>query len=237
MKKMILVLIPAVAVAIAIILYEFFIPASRTFGRNKLLLEYLYHSKEHADWNIIAGQRCENAPFSFPTTGYIGFLWDDYFKIGHPHQGLDIFAGTGPGKVPVYAVYDGYITRQSDWRSSLILRIPNDPLEPDRQIWVYYTHMADATGVSLIDPSFSVGTKDKFVKEGTLLGYQGDYSGDPNNPVGVHLHISITKDDGNGKYLNELDIRNTLDPSPYFKMNLNALTNQTQIPQCIAELP
>ena len=66
---------------------------------------------------------------------------------GHRHQGIDIFAGTDVGITPVYAAYDGYLTRQSDWKSTVIIRIPSDPLEPGRQIWTYYTHMADAEGV------------------------------------------------------------------------------------------
>jgi peptidoglycan LD-endopeptidase LytH len=52
---------------------------------------------------------------------------------------------------PVVAAYDGYLTRSPDWKSSLIIRIPNDPLQPNRQIWIYYTHLADANGASLID--------------------------------------------------------------------------------------
>jgi hypothetical protein len=54
-----------------------------------------------------------------------------------------------------------------------------------------------------------------------LLGYQGDYSGEPGKPVGVHLHFSIVKDNGNGTFLNELEINNTLDPSPYLGLTLN----------------
>ena len=45
-----------------------------------------------------------------------------------------------------------------------------------------------------------------YVEAGTLLGYQGNFSGDPNNPVGVHLHFSIVLDDGQGKFRNELEI-------------------------------
>jgi hypothetical protein len=70
------------------------------------------------------------------------------------------------------------------------------------------------------------------VEQGTLLGYQGNYSGDPNNPTGVHLHFSIVKDDGNGTFLNELEIKNTLDPSPYFGMPLNARENPDEVPVC-----
>jgi len=64
------------------------------------------------------------------------------------------------------------------------------------------------------------------------LGLQGNYSGDPSNPVGVHLHFSIVEDDGSGSFKNELDIDNTLDPSPYLGLPLNAYENRDQVPQC-----
>ena len=66
----------------------------------------------------------------------------------------------------------------------MIVRVPRDPLQPDRQIWVYYTHMADAAGNSFISDEFPPGTYERAVEAGTFLGRQGDYSGDPNNPVG-----------------------------------------------------
>jgi hypothetical protein len=160
-----------------------------------------------------------------------GFLWDDSFRIGHRHQGVDIFAGTDVNVTDVVAVSDGLLTRLPDWKSSVILRIPSDPFDPGRQVWVYYTHMADPQGNSFIAPDFPPGTYDKPVKAGTLLGRQGDYSGDPNNPVGVHLHISIVKDKG-GNFMNELDIDNTYDPSPYLGLPLNGRTNPDKIPAC-----
>jgi peptidoglycan LD-endopeptidase LytH len=182
---------------------------------------------------IAAGSRCGDAPFIFPTTGVPGYLWGDSFQIGHRHQGVDIFAGTDIDVTPVVAVYDGFLTRLPDWKSSVILRVPSDPLQPGRQIWVYYTHMADANGNSFISPDFPPGTYGKPVEAGAVLGRQGDYSGDPNNPVGVHLHISVVKDNA-GQFMNELDINNTYDPSPYFGLPLNARTNPDKIPQCAA---
>ncbi len=179
----------------------------------------------HADWTIQAGQRCGRSPFLLPTTGYIGFFWGDSFRPGHRHQGLDIFGVSGPdglGQTPVVAVHDGYLTRLPDWRSSIILRIPSDPLEPGRQIWVYYTHMADAAGASYIAADYPPGTAEVFVPAGTLIGYQGNYSADPDNPTGMHLHISMVLDDGQGSFRNELEIANTLDPSPYFGIEGNA---------------
>jgi hypothetical protein len=179
-----------------------------------------------------AGQRCEGAPFLFPTDGVIGFLWDDSFRLGHRHQGIDIFAGTEPGVTPVIAVYPGYLSRLPDWRSSLIQRLPSDPLQPGRQIWLYYTHLADRNGASYIASEFPPGTSEVFVEAGTLLGHQGDYSGDPYNPVGVHLHFSIVQSDLLGNFKNELDIENTSDPSPYLGLPVNAGENPDQIPTC-----
>jgi len=192
--------------------------------------EWIRNPSAHPEWAVKANLLCGDAPFRMPTDGYIGFLWGDSFRLGHTHQGIDIFSGTPSGQTAVYAVYDGYLTRKPDWKSSLIMRIPKDPLQPDRQIWTYYTHLADEMGKSYIAPQFPPGTSEVYVKAGTLLGYQGNYSGTPNHPVGVHLHFSIVKDNGKGGFLNELEIENTLDPSPYFGLRLNAKENEKELP-------
>ena len=185
-----------------------------------------------ADFIVMTGERCGDAPFLLPTDGLIGFLWGDSFRPGHTHQGVDIFGGAPPGVVPVIAAYPGYLTRLPDWKSTVIIRIPEDPLNPGRQIWTYYTHLADKEGNSYVAPAFPPGVNEIFVEAGTFLGYQGDFSGDPNNPTGVHLHFSIVKDDGQGQFMNELEIANTYDPSPYLGLSLNAKTNPDQIPVC-----
>jgi len=209
--------------------YQWF---NRSGVRMTRLRSWLQDAESHPDWVITAGERCGDSPFSMPTSGYIGFLWDDSFRPGHRHQGLDIFGGSEIGITPVYAAYSGYLTRLSDWRSTVIIRIPSDPLQPNRQIWTYYTHMASKSGEPFINSDFPPGASEIYVEEGTLLGYQGNYSGDPNNPTGIHLHFSIVKDDGSGHFLNELKIQNTLDPSPYLGICLNAKINQGQIPVC-----
>jgi hypothetical protein len=104
----------------------------------------------------------------------------------------------------------------------VIIRIPDDPLNPGNQIGTYYTHMADAAGNSFIAADFPPGTYEKFVSAGTILGYQGNYSANPDNPTGMHLHFSIVRDDGQGSYMNELEIVNTLDPSSYLGIEVNA---------------
>jgi murein DD-endopeptidase MepM/ murein hydrolase activator NlpD len=229
MFKTILILL---AVGLVGLLGYYFLRIAMRPARYLKFYEWMRDPQAHADWAIKTGERCGDAPFVMPTDGLVGFIWGDSFKIGHRHQGIDIFGGTDPGIMPVYAAYDGYLTRESDWKSSVIVRVPGDPLQPGRQIWTYYTHMADKNGNSYISAAFPPDTHEVFIKAGTLLGYQGNYSGTPNNPVGVHLHFSIVKDNGSGKYLNELEISNTLDPSPYLGLPLNSKTNADTIPVC-----
>lgn len=194
--------------------------------------QWIRNPESHPDWKLAAGSQCGSAPFLFPTDGFAGFLWGDSFGLRHTHQGIDVFGGTEAGFTPVVSVYPGYLTRLPEWKSALIVRVPNDPLNPGRQIWLYYTHMADRFGNSYIAEEFPAGTSEKPIEAGIFLGYQGDFSGDPNNPVGVHLHFSIVEDDGTGEFKNELDIDNTLDPSPYLGIPLNGYENRDRVPLC-----
>ena len=223
----------ALLLVIIIVAAYFAYPWLRTrVGRMRRLSEWMQNSTKHLDWMIQAGERCGDAPFILPTSGYVGFIGGDSFHLGHQHQGIDIFGGAVPGKTPVLTAHAGYLTRLPDWKSTIIIRVPSDPLEPGRQIWVYYTHMADKNGSSYISPEFPPGTSEVFVDAGTFLGYQGNFSGDPDNPVGVHLHFSIVKDDGSGSFRSELAIDNTLDPSPYLGLPLNANQNQGEVVTC-----
>jgi hypothetical protein len=212
--------------------YFLFIRKPGNFKRSLYVSQFLSNPAGHLDWMIKTGARCGDAPFLFPTDGIVGYLWNDSFRLGHHHQGIDVFGGKEAGITPVYSTYPGYLTRLMDWKSSIIVRVPDDPLHPGRQIWLYYTHMADSEGNSYISTQFPAGTSEVFIPAGTLLGYQGNFSGTPDNPVGVHLHFSIVQDDGEGRFKKELLIENTLDPSPYFHLPLNAATNADIIPLC-----
>jgi peptidoglycan LD-endopeptidase LytH len=225
MKKLGIALASLGIIAALVVGYFLFVDPAHSKNRSLYVVQFIRDPADHADWKITANSRCGSAPFAFPTSGMVGYLWNDSFQIGHRHQGIDIFGGTEPGLTPVYAAYDGFLTRLPDWKSSVIIRIPSDPLHPGSQIWTYYTHMAQADGSSLISTEFSAGTSEVLVKAGTFLGYMGNYSGDTENPVGVHLHFSIVKDDGTGHFTNELQIANTLDPSAYFGLELNANAN------------
>jgi len=206
-------------------------------NRTPLVLAWLNGPGEHPEWAVMAGQRCGGAPFILPTDGFIGYLWGDTFRPSHRHQGLDIFGGGDVNQTAVIAAYPGYLTRLPDWKSSVIIRIPDDPLRPGRQIWTYYTHLAEANGNSFIAPNFPPGSSEVYVEAGTLLGYQGNFSGDPFNPVGVHLHFSIVLDDGSGGFRNELEIGNTIDPSPYLGLPVNASQNRGEVPVCSGSEP
>jgi murein DD-endopeptidase MepM/ murein hydrolase activator NlpD len=230
--KMLKTFLILLILGLVILVGYYFVRSAFRPARYLNFLEFIRDPEGHADWTVSANQRCQESVFQFPTDGYIGFIWGDSFRPGHTHQGLDIFSGTGIGTTPVYAANDGYLTRLPDWKSSLIVRVPSDPLQPGRQIWTYYTHLADPDGNSFISSDFPPGTSEVFIQAGTFLGYMGNYSGNPRNPTGIHLHFSIVKDDGSGKYLNELDIKNTLDPSPYFNLPLNAGENKNVIPVC-----
>ena len=230
MSKRLPLLITIVALTTASLYYYFVY--RRGSARTTQTLAFLRDPASRPDLMMEAGTKCDSAPFTFPTDGLIGFIWDDSFRPGHRHAGIDIFSGTEPGATAVVAAFPGYLTRQADWKSTVIIRVPKDPLQPGRQIWVYYTHMADSQGNSFISTQFPAGINEVYVEAGTLLGYQGNYSGDPASPVGVHLHISVVKDDGFGKFKNELEIDNTYDPSPYFGLPLNANENADTIPVC-----
>ncbi len=187
--------------------------------------------------------RCPGAPFLLPSSGYIALLYyhpRPPYSASQPHQGIDIFSDQGPGKVPVYAAYDGFLTREDHWKSAVIIRVPNDPLQAGRQIWLYYAHMASDDGaLSYIEDEFPAGTRERPVDQGDFLGFTGNYAGAAGHGVAVHLHFSIVKDDGTGHYANELDIANTLDPSAYFGMKLHydcapVVPRCTNQPSCAA---
>jgi peptidoglycan LD-endopeptidase LytH len=167
---------------------------------------------------------CPGAPFLLPAEGWIGLLYADPrlpYSETHRHQGIDIFTLGPPGTVPVYAAYDGYVSRNEYWVSAVIQRVPNDPLNPGRQIWLYYTHMAPADGeTDFIEEAFPPGVEEVFVTQGTLLGYVGNYAG-PSGGISTHLHFSITQDNGLGGYTNESIFDNTIEPSRYFGIPMN----------------
>ncbi len=200
------------------------------------LIAYLRHPNERAPLITDLKTPCANAPFLLPSRGFVGLLYADGSEPYSPfnrHPGIDIFGDGEPGTVPIYAAYDGYLTRLTDWKSSVIIRIPSDPLDPPRQIWTYYTHMASLDGeTSYVSGDFPPGTSEKFVKQGTLLGYQGLFAGPGAAPIAMHVHVSVVLSNDDGTFRNETHFWNTLDPSPYFGLTLNATQSPTIPVRC-----
>lgn len=199
---------------------------------------YLTNPSALPDWETPALSQCPGAPFVLPSSGFIGLLWGDDAGPYNPirrHTGIDIFGNGNPGTVPIYAAYEGYLTRLQDWRSTVIIR-HDDPLQPGRTIWTYYTHMANRSGQeSYIAPSFPPGTHEVFVEQGTLLGYQGEFAGSA-PPIAMHLHFSIVLSQPDGSFRNEAVLENTIDPSPYLGMPVSVDNIAERPTQCM-EVP
>lgn len=198
------------------------LPPFASSSSNDLIREFLVFPQRRAALSNAALMRCEGAPFVLPSAGLIGLMYGDTaapYTVIRRHTGIDIFGDGAPGTVPIYAAYDGWLTRLPEWRSTLIIR-HDDPLQPGRTIWTYYTHMASRDGSrSFIHEDFPPGTTERFVRQGELLGYQGEFAGS-GVPIAMHLHFSIVRSAEDGQFLNEAVLANTLDPSPYFGLRL-----------------
>ena len=126
------------------------------------------------------------------------------------HDGIDIWQVDQRVNVePVYAVCNGLLIPFTNWS----FRIQCDSIDsifqvPHRQVWVYYTHMANQNGsVSYILPEFRSGKPSSRVSQGQLLGYQGIKGTEV-----VHLHLSVNTCASE---------RCNIDPSPYFGDSLD----------------
>lgn len=203
-----------------------------TSNSNLTIGEYLSNPQANA-YLETTFSRCPDAPFILPTEGFIGLLWRDtaapYTSLRR-HTGVDFFGGQTEGTTAIVAVYDGWLTRLDDWQSTVIIR-HDDPLQDGRTIWTYYTHMASRNGNEVfIVPDFPQGTYSEPITQGTVIGYQGAYS--PQFPVATHLHFSIVTTNPDGSFRNEAVLENTLNPSSYFGMDLNADTNEDRPVTC-----
>ncbi len=130
--------------------YWIFREYARTGVHFMRLRQFWEDPQKYSHWGLSVGDQCGKAPFLVPTDGFVAFFWGDRYRTGARHQGIDIFSPEGSkgiGLTPVVAVHDGYLTRLPEWRSAVIIRIPDDPLHHGRQVWTYYTHMADEQGI------------------------------------------------------------------------------------------
>lgn len=211
----------ALAGLILFSIFSIYVYSNSRLGRIRLIGTWFADPSANPDWLIEGGDRCPGAPMLWPSSGFVGVGWGDGTPPLYTHTGYDIFSPDGGDNItPIYAAYDGFLTRESTWRSSVIIRHPEfeglEAIRGDEQIWTYYTHMASADGnIEYVSEEFPRGTQEKFVEAGTLLGYQGTWSGRPNDPVGLHLHFSVVSTLEGGGYANETIIDNTFDPGPF----------------------
>ncbi|NJN44893.1 MAG: M23 family metallopeptidase, partial [Anaerolineae bacterium] len=98
------------------------------FSRMMNIRTWFADPSAHPEWGVIVDVKCGGAPMRTPTTGFIGVGYGDSFRPGHNHTGYDIFSPDGVENVtPIVAAYDGYLTREGDWRSAVIIRHPDFP--------------------------------------------------------------------------------------------------------------
>jgi hypothetical protein len=179
-------------------------------GGNKV-----YFPRMHKTQSLAA---CPGAVWQLPGDGSSGVKWND--------GGLDFFGQGQEGKIPVYAVADGLLTRRADWLDSIVI-LHDDPLNPGTKTWSYYSGMGTADGtVSFIVPDFPSGVENMLVKAGQIIGYEGTWSGKPLWASWVHVHFVLL--DGP----DPLDAR-TIDPVPYLNLSLMAGDKNQQELKCL----
>ncbi len=104
-RKLFPILAAGLLLGLGLWLYRVYRPS---LARGQRVWQFFSDPASHPELVLTAGTRCGAAPFLFPTTGLIGFIWDDSFRPGHRHQGIDIFARGAIGQTPVLAAYPGF---------------------------------------------------------------------------------------------------------------------------------
>jgi hypothetical protein len=161
---------------------------------------------------------CPGAVWRLPSDGALGVQWRE--------AGLDFLGQGNQGKVPVYAVADGLLTRLTEWTDAVAI-FHEDPLHPTKKVWSYYSGMAAANGTdSYVAPDFPLGATDIPVKAGQLLGYQGTWSGKPFWPRWLHVHFTVIRAEDQAEFPSELTLEEILeDPTPYLNVELKSETD------------
>lgn len=154
---------------------------------------------------------CAGAPWRLPTSARLGVSWDG--------STLDFLGRGNAGEVPIYAVADGRLTRLPEWVGAVAI-LHDDPLHPGQQVWSYYTGMVGSDGTtSYIAADFPPGSVDVPVPAGTLLGYQGTWSGTPAQPTWLHLHFAVVGAEEGGAFPDAL-LPETWEPAAYLGLAL-----------------
>ena len=178
-------------------------------------------TESHFSHNLQSPFQCPGAPFIVPSDNYVSanyhYCRGDECNSGPPyynHQGIDLKLyengqpNTTPGVVPVYAAYEGTVILMDPPEGcnvSVSLDIRHENVGGQSVVYTYYTHMANAACTE----SYIEVTNGKWVEQGQLIGYQGNYGASS-----VHLHFSVNYPGLNEYYNNQ-------DPSPFLWLNVN----------------
>jgi len=181
---------------------------------NKVYMPYERKSAE----NI---KQCPGATWQLPGDSSLGLKWQD--------GGLNFFGQGVAGKVPVYAVADGLLTRRVDWADAVAIQ-HDDPLRPGMKLWSHYSDMMAANGIdSYVAEDFPIGAENVPVKAGQLLGYEGSWSGRPQWSSWIHVHFALIQAADSGQFPAQISSGIVVDPSPYLNLLLKSQTEAPNI--------
>jgi 4-amino-4-deoxy-L-arabinose transferase-like glycosyltransferase len=160
---------------------------------------------------------CPGALWRLPSDGSLGVQWRE--------GGIDFLGQGNEGKVPVYAVAAGLLTRLTDWADAVAI-LHDDPFNPGAKLWSYYGDMAAANGTeSYVVQDFPSGVSGIPVQAGQLLGYQGTWSGKPFWSTWIHMHFNLIRAVKQEAFpSDELTFEDMLDPTPYLNLALQPQT-------------
>ena len=160
---------------------------------------------------------CPGALWQLPSDSTLGVQWRE--------GGIDFLGQGNEGKVPVYAVADGMLTRLPGWVDAVAIQ-HDDPLHSGDKVWSYYSGMAAANGTdSYVAQDFPLGATGIPVNAGQLLGYQGTWSGKPFWPRWLHMHFAVVHLENQDDFPSELTSEEILDPTPYLNLKLKLETD------------
>jgi len=167
---------------------------------------------------------CPSGEWRLPSDGLFGIQW--------MKSGIDFFGRGNAGKIPVYAVADGLLTRQTDWVDSVAI-LHNDPLHPAKKVWSYYGGMAAPNGTdSYVVGDFPAGTTNVPVQSGQIIGYQGSWSGNPPWPKWVHMFFAVIDSSEQNTFPEIVTPEITLDPVPYLGLTVETGNENPQLLKC-----
>ena len=81
---LILCIVGGLATVALFLVYQAYLSPS---GRTRKVIDFLTDPATSDEPQFEALSQCGDAPFQMPTSGMIGFIWDDSFRPGHRHTG------------------------------------------------------------------------------------------------------------------------------------------------------